>query len=97
MPSSRRDRRMYGKCMPSYAGGYTTVRGGLVTPEERLNAAKEKQFSPLGKHERVRKALAALKEAVIDSQLDADTLRWVAEGTDLEEPGITLDTTTVPR
>ncbi len=54
-------------------------------PTQRLLTLKHSRFSPAGRRERVRAALRGLEEAVTNYGLDANTMRWLAEESDLEE------------
>jgi hypothetical protein len=59
----------------------------LLTPDsgkERWLRLKRSHFSAEGRQARIEAALKALEEAVIESPLDAETIRWIAEDADLE-------------
>jgi hypothetical protein len=52
---------------------------------QRWLRLKRAFWTPEGRQARVERALKALDEAVVHYDLDADTLRWIAEDPDLED------------
>jgi hypothetical protein len=57
----------------------------VTIPNENWRMLKQKHFNPQGKVARVERALRALREAVVHYDLDAETIRWIAEESDPED------------
>jgi len=53
--------------------------------QEKLWRIKREHFTSKGREQRIKTALSALEEAVVDYQLDAETVHWLALDVDAED------------
>ena len=56
------------------------------TPKEKLAELKAKHFSSKGRKLRIARALEILNRPAPPFQLDRETIKWIAQDSDIEHP-----------
>ena len=59
-------------------------RAQKETPKEKLAELKAKRFNPKGRKLRIAKALETLKRPGPNFKLDRETVKWIAQDSDIE-------------